>query len=259
MAEYYFLATAIPPIRIGEPLEISYAQYKTLLDANVNDKSDHEKIVVLRRLYDIENIRRLWKGLAIEPYGNFDSVELDNALVTGIGLPDYVYAYMEEYDDKAKRLQHFPKLLSLYFSTEIARSHGFLKKLLELERGWRLVLVGFRAKALGRDLLQELQYEDVNDDLIAQLVAQKDSRTFDAPIGYESLKPLFETHQEAPLELLRALFEYVYNSIEEMEGLDVFSINRLMGYMIQLILAEKWLKLDKREGLKLLDTIKGNS
>jgi hypothetical protein len=40
-----------------------------------------------------------------------------------------------------------------------------------------------------------------------------------------------------------------------MVGIDFFSINRLLGYMVQLIIVEKGLELDKKQGMEIVDTI----
>ncbi|MFQ5728988.1 MAG: DUF2764 family protein, partial [Waddliaceae bacterium] len=138
---------------------------------------------------------------------------------------------------------------------EIQLAEDFVQEYLAFEREWRLVLTGFRAKKLGRDVTAELQFEDPYDEVVAQILAQKDAKTYEPPIRYSDLKTLFEEHYGAPMDLYQALCEYRFRKIEAMYGIDVFSIGRILAYLAQLIIVEKWLDLDKKQGLQVVDAI----
>jgi hypothetical protein len=155
---------------------------------------------------------------------------------------------------------HFPKLLAAYFRDESHESKGLLKQYLAFERELRLVMVGFRAKRLGRDIIKELQFENPDEDLISQLIAQKDARDFEPPEGFEDLKAIFEKYQDKPYALHQALVEFRFDKVQELMGLKTFNMDYIMGYTIQLVMVEKWLKLDKQKGLEIVDKIvKGTS
>lgn len=257
MTNYYFLATALPPLQIGVRPEINFDELEFLFRINLTEK-DYAKTEVIRRFYDILNIRAFWKGEELDPYGTLDPLALEEALLSREGLPEYVYSFTDQYDSIDSRIHHFPKLLTTYFTVESERATGFLRDYLAFERSWRLVLVGLRAKQLGRDLLTELQFEDAGDDIVAQLLAQKDAKSFVPPEEYQSLDPLFEEHAKAPLELYQALNEYRFRKIESLVGIDLFSIDNILGYMVQLIALEKWFELDKKKGMLLVETLLHN-
>lgn len=253
--KYYFLGTRLPPIQIGEPLDITFEELDTLMRDNLT-RDDYHKTIVIRRYYDILNMRSFWLHEELDPYGNFDVNELEDALLTQIGLPSYVNTFLEENEKIEDRLFHFPELLKEYFRVESEKTDDpFLKDYLEFEREWRLVLVGFRAKKLGRDLLQELQFEDPEDSIVQQILAQKDSKTYEPPDQYTNLKTIFEEHQSSPLNLHLALNQYRFDRIQKYVGFDLFSIERILGYMVRLIIAEKWQQLDKQKGIAIVDRI----
>jgi hypothetical protein len=252
MGNYYFLATALPPLEMGTAPEMPFSYLQELMRTGLNGR-DLEQVAVIRRFYDLQNIRALWKHEPCDLRGNFDQAELQEMLVGREGLPDYVDDFTTRYESTADRLRYFPALLATFFKKEIGQAHGFLKQYLTFEYEWRLVLTGFRAKQLGRDIAVELQFEDPNEDLVAQLLAQKDAKTYIPPDRYQELLPLFEEHHKAPLELYQALCEYRFHKIDEMLGVDLFSIDRILGYMAQLITVEKWLELDKHKGMEVVD------
>ncbi|MBA3957628.1 MAG: DUF2764 family protein [Parachlamydiaceae bacterium] len=251
---YYFVATALPPLQIGVPPEISFEEFETLLQDNLT-ANDDDKTEVIRRFYDIQNIRAFWKNESLDPRGGLNEIELETALLDQAGFPTYVFDFLNRYDSTKSRLEHFPELVSTYFTAEQKHATGFLQDYLRFEREWRLVFTAFRAKQLGRDLTKELQYEDPDEDLVAQILAQKDSKTFIPPNGFQELQPLFEEHSDDPLALYKALCEYRFSKVEEMLDIDLFSIDRLLGYMVQLIIVEKWFELDKQKGTEIVNQI----
>jgi len=258
MNNYYFVAASLPRLQIGLHPEIGFQEFETLLSVNLAPQ-DYAKTHVIRLYYDIQNIRSLWKGEELDPFGNLAKEELEEALVVREGLPGYVYDFLDSYEGTKSCLHHFPSLVTAYFREELEHASGFLKTYLQFERALRLVLVGFRAKQLGRDLIAEMQYEDPDDELIAQIIAQKDAKSYSPPIEFQEVKTIFDAHAQDPLALHQALCVYQEHQVSEMLGVDFFSIDYILGYMVKLILVEKWMQLDKKKGMEHVQKILSHS
>lgn len=254
MTNYYYPNIVLPELHIGERPDINLREFDQLMRDNLIAQ-DYAKINMLRNFYDIPNLRSYWKEEPLDYLGSLDFSDLEEALATRTMLPDYIFAFLDKYETKEERLEHYPELLATFFHVEIKRASGALKADLILERDLRLILVAFRAKQLGRDLLKELQYEDPEDEIVAQILAQKDAPQYEPPEKYADVKNLLIQYGDDPIALHRALYEYRFNKIEEILELNFFSIDRLLGYMIQLILVERWLHLDKQKGLEIVDSM----
>lgn len=252
MTKYYFLGSLLPELSVGKEPEIGFWEYEQLLTENLTD-SDLAKVVTIRNLYDILNIRLFWKSQPLDPMGNYNAKELEEAFATQSMLPAYVFKFMEKYDSVDERLRHFPELISTFFSEETRHGTGFFKEYLVMERELRLILAAFRAKKLNRDISLELQFEHPDDPIVAQILAQKDSPQYEPPEEYQELKSLFNQYGERPLELQKALFEFRLNKIEEKVGQDLFSTNRILAYLAELILIERWRQMDRQKGLEIVD------
>lgn len=251
---YYFLGTLLPELHIGEVPEIGFREYKQLLKENLS-ASDYAKTRVIRNLHDIFNLRFYWKGEPLDPFGNLKDSDFEEAFATRSMLPSYVFEYMDKYENKSEQLHHFPALLATFFNEEIEQSSGFFKAYLILERELRLVMLAFRAKKLNKDVFAELQYEDPEESIIAQILAQKDSGSYEPPEKYEELKVIFDKYQNQPLELQKALIEFRFNKIEEMLGLDLFSADRILAYLVELMLTEQWQHMDQQKGQKIVSNM----
>jgi hypothetical protein len=254
MGNYYFLGTLLPQLRIGEAPEIGFKELDQLLKENLSDR-DFAKTKTIRYLYDLANLRAYWRGDPLDPNGNFTASELEEALVTRTRLPGFVFDFLDKYDSNEERLRHYPELLATFFRSSIQNESGFFKYYLTLERELRLVLVAFRAKKLGKDIYTELQYEDPEEDFIAQILAQKDAQVYEPPEKYEELKPILDKYYDQPIELHKALLEYRFNKIEEKLGNELFSIDRVLAYMIELIMVERWQHMNKQKGLQIIDSM----
>lgn len=254
MRNYYFLASLLPQLTIGEPSELTFLDLEHLLK-DILSKKDYHQIERLRRFFDIHNIRAFWKGQELDPRGNYAEAALEEALLTREGLPEYVYAFIEKYTSKEDQLNHYPFLVSAYFSEEVKNAKGFLREYLILEREIRLVFLGFRAKLLRRDLLKELQYEDSHDELVLQILAQKDAAHYEPPQRYSDLKGLFELHKDDPVRLHQALLQYRFDKVDELIGTDTFSVERIQAYLVQQIMVDTWMELDQDKGKEIVDAL----
>lgn len=260
MKNYYFVASLLPDLEIGHVPALHGVELKALLHS-VLDHADLKKIEHMLREVDVKNFRAIWVDEPIDKKGNYNREELEEALKeekwpNGEEFHHYLKDYLERYPNNEQRVHHFSYLMKRFYEVEQEiESDSFLKGYFEFQRQWRLIIMGFRAKEIGKDISEELQYEQSEDPLVAQLLAQKDSKTFEPPFEYSELKPLFEAYRTFPLELHRALSEYRLQKIEQLYEGDQFSIDRILGYLAQLLIIEEWLELNSERGLKMIDNI----
>lgn len=255
MRNYYFVAPSLPPLSMQDRPEITFDELMNRLELNLS-KSDFEKVKVLRRFVDICNIRALLMEEPVDPRGNLNEKDLDEALLVQAGLPDYVFEFLEQFEKVSDKIRNFPGLLALFFNAEIPKHKGFLHTYLTFERESRLVLLALRAKQLGRDVARELQFEDPTDPFVAQILAQKDAGSYDPPAEYADLKVLIASCYADPWLENKAFAEYRFKKIEEMVQGELFTIDRILAYTAQLMTLEDLIELDEQRGKMILDTFK---
>lgn len=255
MRNYYFVVPSLPPLSMQERPEITFEELMGRLEISLS-KEDLAKTRVLRRFVDIFNIRALLMEEPVDPKGNLNEKELDEALLVQDLLPEYVFEYLDQFEKVSDKIRNFPGLLALYFNAEIPKHKGFLRTYLTFERECRLVLVALRAKQLRRDVAKELQFEDPTEPLVAQILAQKDADSYDPPMEYTDLKELIATCHNDPWLENKAFAEYRFKKIGEMAEREVFSIDKILCYMAQLMILENLIELDEDKGNMILDTFK---
>jgi len=255
MGNYYFLAPSLPPLVFGMKVELSSERLASMLEINLS-KEDFAKLTVLRRYVDLQNIRSLISEEDIDPRGNLNEKELDEALLIRNNLPEYVFDFLNRYESVAEKVRNFSSLLVTYFHEEIPKQKGFMKRYLSFEREWRLVMLTLRAKKMHKDVTQALQFEDFADPLVAQILAQKDSDSYDPPSEYQELKEIFLSCGSDPWLQNKTIAEWRFHKIDELVQQPLFSIDWILAYMARLMIVEYWNALDEEKGKMILDTFK---
>lgn len=255
MKNYYFVAPSLPPLALDQAPEITFEELMNRLQLNLS-RNDLRQVEVLRLAVDLSNIRALYSHQPIDPRGNLSEKELDDALLAEADLPQYVFEFLDQFEENEEKARHYFGLLSRYYSEEGGKAQGFLKQLLTFQREVRLVLAAMRAKKLKRDVLKEFQFEDFTDPLVAHILAQRDMESYDPPLEYQDLKDKVLAAGEDPLEQYKAVIGYELDRIEEMTGYPLFSLAWILGYVAKLLLVERYHQLDGKRGREIVDKFK---
>jgi len=117
-------------------------------------------------------------------------------------------------------------------------------------------MAALRAKKTGRDIVKEFQFEDFTDPMIAHILAQKDMDDYDPPIEFQDLKQALHACGDDPWEQYKAVIKYEFDSIEEMTGYPLFSLDWIVGYVARLMLVEHYSQLDAEKGGEIVEKYK---
>lgn len=261
MRNYYFLVSLLPELDIGRLPALNFQQLLELIKVNVSEE-DQEKVRNFLHKIDFENFRAFWAKEPLDLHGNLTYEEIENSLLSGVWpgdkpFPPFLLDFLEKHHKDEERVAHFSQLMSQFYQEQSEQQKGFVGEFSAFERELQLVQVGFRAKLLGKDVVHELQYEDPNDPIVAQIIAQRDAKEFEPPFEYKELKPIFGEFQLLPFELHKALYAYQFDQIIERWGGSLFSIERILNYLARLLLVERWLEMDVQKGIKIVDSVEG--
>ncbi len=251
MANYYFLITSFPPLALGAKPELSFKELDQLLLANLTER-DLKKFNQLLLPIDLYNIRAFWLGMPLDDRGHIKAREIEEELLVQGALPPYVVAFLESYESTEERLRNFSSLYVSMYRELLPHLSGFLLKYFQFEREFRLVLTALRAKAAGKDLVRELQFEDPSDPLVLELLAQRDASDVTPPQEYEELKTLFVKNKDNPEGLNQKMLEYQFEKVELMEEPQEFGIDRVLAYVARFLFVEQLALLDKKQGMEQL-------
>lgn len=253
---YYFVLPSLPSLSFQTRPELSFGELKDFLLLNLAPK-DIEKFSFLLRPIDLYNTRALWLGMPLDDRGNFVAKDLEEALLNRDPFLPGLVDYLDRYETTTDRLRYFSSLFASLFREAELILDGFLRRYFQFEREVLLVLTALRAKQTGRQIVQEMQFEDSSDPLIAYILAQKDTPDFVPPQEFEILKALFVKYNHSPEVLNRAILQYRFEMIEEMEQEAPFSIDQILGYVARFLMVDGCFRLDHEQGNLAVEVLSG--
>ena len=254
MKNTYFLGTVLPELVIDAEPDLQFQELINLFRMNMS-QSDLDKVAIIRTFIDLENIKRFLQNIELDSRGNLTEKQLDEALLNKETLPSYVFDLFDQYETTKERLSHFSRIFVEFFKDPNNQKGKFLTFYFNFEREWRQMLVGYRAKKLGRDLITELQYEDFGDPFVAEILAQKDSAQFEFPYEYEDLGLMFSSGDESPLGQYKMMVKFRFDKIKAFVENTPFSIDWTLAYLTMFNLVHDYHALDNTKGQKLLNLV----
>ncbi len=252
MSYFVYLENALTPLQFPDKPEIGFSD---LLALSSDMLSDHDKRALekLRMYFDILNIRSLYLGYPIDPKGNLSKEELEKALDDQVYFDQAIFEVLEKSDEPSEKVKLFPKVLKTFFDARIENEKGFLKWYFELEKYSRLILTAFRCKKLGRDVSEEINFEDPLDPIVSEIVSQKDSPHFDPPSEYEDLVEVVQVEEDNVMDQYASLTAYRIRKIQEKIETKNYCLSWFLGYIAVFSLLEEYHNTNSSIGANVLN------
>ncbi len=251
MFRNYFIVNSLPTLSLSQKPEITFLDLIRLYKMNLS-KSEFQKTRDIRLFIDLQNVLKVLKKEPLDLRGNLTEKELDEAIVHQINLPKYLIDYL---DREENPIEKYYEVMSIYFQEELERQTGFFQKYVKFEQELRLTLATIRCKKRKKDLSEELYLEDQGDFFVHELFSQKDQETIEFEEPFQSLAIKLKQVDGNPFLQKQVVVQFRFDQIQEMVEGDIFSIDYLLAYMIQLILVEDWNFLNKEQGSAILNKI----
>lgn len=255
MNKYYFLVCSFPTIEIGVKPYVTFVELENYLNWNLT-KRDKKTLFIFKTYLDIKNLKNIWMEREIDPRGNFDEKTFHELSLREDILPDYVVNFMKKFESVEQRIKNFSILEIGFLKYQIKnRKSNFLLSYFSFKRETKLVLTALRAKKLGRDISKELEGEDFEDSFVADILSQKDEKTYKPPKEYEELAEIYIKYQDKPKILYKAYLEYCFKRYSEFSESKPFTIDQILGYLANLILVEDYQNLDQERGNLIVQSL----
>jgi len=256
----FFLYGYFPPLDFSTKLEISSEEYWQLCSL-ILSKKDLEEMQSINLCVDILDIYPLFFEREEESASDFQK-DLQKFLEDNKmgGLPIWLEEYLAACPTSKEKIVSFPQLLSDIYQ-EKKKKRGRFFEFLAFEHDIRILQVGVRVKKMQGDLLKELQFEDLEDEVVSFVLTQQNisSDKLYFPVPYKDLESILESSYDQPIrryyDISRYRFDYYMKIFEE--GFPF--IKGLVAYMIALRILEDAQKLRETDGEEWLHQVNENA
>lgn len=258
---YYYLVAGLPEL-VLEQSKIPFSPAGFIGEIRkMLHPEDLQRVEWLMYPFDHHKLLNLVfkTSLKGKSFGKFSSLQLEDGLKEPGSLPAYMDRFYRAYLDEMPiwpQMSWENQLTQLYFDQAlVVHKEGFLRDWLVFENHLRNILAAwnireFRMPAEG----QFIGHEDVVEDML-----KSHARDFGLLSEFPFLDKLLQVlEQQDLLEREKAIDRIKWSYIDELNTFNYFTIDVVLGYLLKLIMLERWLDLDVESGQAAINNVMAN-
>lgn len=174
-------------------------------------------------------------------------------------LPKYMFIFINDIkssDPKPDNLKAENKLNTMFYEYALNCSNTFLRQWFRFEFNLKNVITAFSCKQYNYNPGEQLLKVEGANAVYALLMENKlKANHFEELLPYyEEVFKIAESDLER-LEKEKAIDKLKWHYLDEHTFFQFFTIEKILAYIIKLLLIERWLKLDKDTGKELLNKL----
>lgn len=201
-----------------------------------------------------DNIQVLRLLNKLEPAGDLRTVHplgiLEDELIEPENLPSYLCEFIEDSKEEHLKYEQGPEnvLSCMYYDYMIASGNKFVSRYAEFSMNLKNLVTALNCRKYGLPIEKEVIGE--NDFAVAlRTVNTKDfGLSMDYPF-VEKVIALMETNNLVDRE--KGLDMLIWNFLDEEVVFEYFSIEKVLSFMLKLIILERWSKMSSESGRKV--------
>lgn len=271
MAKYYATAAGLPNIAVEDrKIPFSASEYIAELRSVLTRKDEQlldlllwerENRYLLHYLQAGESEAETESGPSLFTYEEIGRIiEAHQSDEWGVRiprfkhLPPYYYTFIEEHLQQQEGEKEIStttgiagedRLAALYFAHALGCGNDFLEKWFELNLNMRNILAAHTARRLGWNPAKYV----VGDNAVTEKLRTEKARDFGLTDELEYLPEIMRIAEEGDITKRERMIDlFKWNWLEEQCFRNVFDIERLLCYYLQLSIIERWVSLDETTG-----------
>jgi len=251
---YYYLVAGLPNLLLDEgKLKEGFSDLRADIIANLHP-DDQKLISVLFLKFDNKNLLNLLTK-SEKPFDSRANFSLD-FLESEIKEPEKILPYLRNFIINFKSENpSFPEsgweneLETYYYEYLLSLKNQFLREWFALELNYGNIITALNCRN------HELPYEHelIGSNFVVTAILRSNARDFGLTQDYPEIEFLLNTWENNNmLEREKAIDLMKWQWIDDQTFFHYFTIEKILGFMLQLDIVERWMSLDSKEGEKMV-------
>jgi hypothetical protein len=218
---------------------------------------DYKLVEYLFLPYDNANFLNvlLKKEAEFNPLGNYSEDFFIDEIKEPENLPGYMKRFLEAYREEnpfQPDLSPENQLTWLYFDFMLEQKNKFLREIFSTLRNIKNIFAIYNAREFGLDIENQM----IGDYELTEAAKKTSAKDFglanelshiDEIIGIHENKDIYE--QEMSIDLLK------WKYMNELNTFNYFTIERILAYVIEFMIVERWLSLDNEQSRQIFKKV----
>ncbi|MBP6230790.1 MAG: DUF2764 family protein [Paludibacteraceae bacterium] len=261
---YYALVAGLPDITVQDTklLYTSVLLRNSILE-EVSDE-DMSMVQLLFLPFDHTNIlntlfdkKAVWDERGILPQSTVEQLK-DKKSLEAVDLedaPPYIRSFVEDFHTNEQDATYYTAEYDLtvaYYDYLSNYPNKFIQELAHYNISLHNLKVAFNGRKY------DIQYDKqlIGDNELTHTLKKSRTRDFGASTLIDDLESLLQTFEvEDILERELKIDIHTWNIVEERTFFNYFSIERVMAFIVKLLIVERWLQLDAEKGKEMFNQI----
>lgn len=250
--KYYYVVSSLPELKFASKLPFTVQEF---ISEYSNELIAEKKLIdVLLLKNDIRNLKLYFendlnKKTFTQP-SIYNLEELKEIILIKENVPEFISEFLDKYESNEEYLDNFNELEQTYLVYGAAVENTFLHTYFQFELNFRNVISALRSRKKDIDVIK---YSVGDEDAIIVSRIKNNKSLPDFAIGGEvvwidKLIQIFD--KDEPLNLEESLDKIRFEQINSMIDLLDFQTEKILAFIVQLSILERWNKFDKEKGRK---------
>lgn len=257
--QYYYLISSLPELRLDDykwPYRVN--EFAAELDEHLywEHRSYVRDILYMNDNIHIVDLALGYEKPSFPNRGNWSFEEIKRFFdLEHAEENDYITSFIKQYNERKKEKDKFIRaeietlLWGMYYKKMIEHENSFIRKYFKFDFHLRNILnaLNKRKFSIGTDVFLKIEEDEVVNKLDSSTLGDFGlSRYVDyMPALVEVFEKSDLLHTEKFIDQLR------WSMIDEINKFMYFDIDQLLGYLVKLMLVERWISLDVKKGRQI--------
>ncbi|MCY1719534.1 DUF2764 family protein [Prolixibacteraceae bacterium Z1-6] len=262
--EYYCLVAGLPDLLFNEnKLAVNSLNFREELKYQLSH-SDYKLVEFLFLPFDNKNLINLLfqQNHPFNSLGIISKTKLEEQLSPTdeeIILPEYMLQFitwMKKRDSKEFSIEAENILHSLYYEFVLTTKNQFLKNWFLFELNTKNILTAFNCIHHNYELDEQLLQVPQNDTVYSLLLNKRlKFELFEDEFPFSDQIFRIAESDAKSIEKEKTLDRIKWDYLDEFTFFHYFTIEKILSFILKLMISERWMKLDTETGRQLLDRL----
>lgn len=262
--EYYCLVAGLPDLIFSENKPgINAFAFKDELKLQLSE-SDFELSKLLFYPFDNQNLLNIYfnRNAPFNPLGNLAKKYMEEQFSPeneAITLPHYMLQFviwMEQNEHKEINSEVENILQSLYYEMVLNTKNTFLSQWFSFDLNLKNIFTAYNCVEYDYELASHLIQVPTQSEVYSLLLHKRfKPELFEDELPFHNQIFKIAESELIPIEKEKAIDKLRWDYLDEHTFFYYFSIEKILSYVIKLLITERWMRLDESTGKEMLNKL----
>ena len=258
---YYCLVAGLPDLLFNEnKMGFSSLTFRNELKDQLG-QTDYDLVKTIFLPFDNKNLLNLLfnQNKPFHPTGNYSEKFLKTQVIQPNEIPDYMIRYIKwvnNQDSPKFSLNNENKLYELFYKYALQVKNEFLSKWFTFNLNLKNLITAMNCNRYNYDIKSQIIESEKQSSINTLLLNNRlNHDLFEEELPFAEQIFRIANSDSSMIEKEKSIDKIRWDYLDEEIFFHFFTIEKIISFVVKLIIAERWMKMDKKTGKELLNRL----